>query len=285
MPDYLPDNTKLEKVLQTNNTLLGHCIQRNCNQQIAVQCHFKFYSMDFKSLSKSALGVCAQMERENIAYRLNSGRKLAIEKCVKMGRKKQPKLTKPIKSEYYLRKFLVCPHCGRAITGATSRGGSGYTYSYYFCPTTGKHLRMSADTVNNAFVDYVSGLRPNEAIMQLYYEVLNDLRKENARDIRAVVDKLNCEMDDINKRMNKIEDKYLDGEIDNNAHNRMINRQKAQLKKLEDRRELFETPNRAHIEPQLKYSMSLIDNIDKFFKYAPADAKIRALSSIFPEKN
>ena len=32
------------------------------------------------------------------------------------------------------------------------------------------------------------------------------------------------------------------------------------------------------------YSMSLIDNIDKFFKYAPADAKIRALSSIFSEK-
>lgn len=64
----------------------------------------------------------------------------------------------------------------------------------------------------------------------------------------------------------------------------MINRQKAQLDKLKDRRELLETPNRGKIEPQLKYSMSLIDNIDKFFKYAPADAKIRALSSIFSEK-
>ena len=35
----------------------------------------------------SVLGVCAQIERENIAYRLNSGRKLAIERGVKMGRK------------------------------------------------------------------------------------------------------------------------------------------------------------------------------------------------------
>lgn len=35
----------------------------------------------------SVLGVCAQMERENIYYRLNSGRKLAIEKGVKMGRR------------------------------------------------------------------------------------------------------------------------------------------------------------------------------------------------------
>ena len=35
----------------------------------------------------SVLGVCAQLERENIYYRLSSGRKLAIEKGIKMGRK------------------------------------------------------------------------------------------------------------------------------------------------------------------------------------------------------
>lgn len=35
----------------------------------------------------SCLGLCAEKERENIKFRLNSGRKLAIEKGVKMGRK------------------------------------------------------------------------------------------------------------------------------------------------------------------------------------------------------
>ena len=84
--------------------------------------------------------------------------------------------------------------------------------------------------------------------------------------------------------MNSIEDRYLDNEITKEEYNRMINRQKAQLDKLEDRRELLETPNRGKIEPQLKYSMSLIDNIDKFFQYAPAEVKIRALSSIFSGK-
>ncbi len=143
---------------------------------------------------------------------------------------------------------------------------------------------MSADTVNTAFVDYISSLRPNEAIMQLYLEVMNDLRKENARDIRAVIDKLDTDIYEINERMNKIEDKYLDGEIDIDTYNRMINRQKQQLKAAGDRKELLETPNRGKIEPQLRYSISLIDNIDKFFQYAPADAKIRVLSSIFSEK-
>lgn len=35
----------------------------------------------------TVLGVCAQLERENIAYRLNSGRQQAIAKGVRMGRK------------------------------------------------------------------------------------------------------------------------------------------------------------------------------------------------------
>ena len=199
-------------------------------------------------------------------------------------RRKQPKLTKPLKPEYYLRKFLVCPHCGRAITGATSKGGSGGEYHYYFCPTTGKHLRMQADALNDAFVDYVSGLRPNEAVMRLYYEILNDLRKENARDIRAAVDKLDNEIQELNTRMDKIEDKYLDGEIEKEDYTRMINRVKQQMKNVEDRKELLETPNRGKVEPKLKYSINLIDNIDKFFQYAPAEAKIRALSSIFSGK-
>ena len=199
-------------------------------------------------------------------------------------RKKHPKLTKPIKPEFYLRKFLVCPHCGRAITGATSKGGSGGKYPYYFCPTTGKHIRIKADALNSAFVNYISSLRPNQAIMQLYKEILIDLRKDNAKDIRAMIDDIDKDITEIDERMNKIEDKYLDEEIDKNDYNRMIARQKKQLNALIGKRELLENSNRAKIEPQLKYSIDLIDNIDKFFKYAPAEAKIRALSSIFPEK-
>lgn len=49
----------------------------------------------------SVLGVCAQMERENISYRLNSGRKLAMEKGVKMGRKVGSVKSKEQKQEEY----------------------------------------------------------------------------------------------------------------------------------------------------------------------------------------
>ena len=49
----------------------------------------------------SVLGVCAQLERDNIYYRLSSGRKLAIEKGVKMGRKIGSVKSKEQKQEEY----------------------------------------------------------------------------------------------------------------------------------------------------------------------------------------
>ena len=62
----------------------------------------------------SVLGVCAQMERENIAYRLNSGRKLAIEKGIKMGRKVGSVKTKEQKQEEYA-KVIRSLKAGKSI--------------------------------------------------------------------------------------------------------------------------------------------------------------------------
>lgn len=49
----------------------------------------------------SCLGFCAELERENISYRLNSGRALAIERGVKMGRKTGSVKTKEKKVKEY----------------------------------------------------------------------------------------------------------------------------------------------------------------------------------------
>lgn len=49
----------------------------------------------------AVLGVCAAIERENIAYRLNSGRKQAIANGVRMGRKVGYRQSKKEKKEKY----------------------------------------------------------------------------------------------------------------------------------------------------------------------------------------
>ena len=55
----------------------------------------------FLNIIISILGTCAELERENIRLRLNSGRRQAIEKGVKMGRKEGYRKPKEQKAEEY----------------------------------------------------------------------------------------------------------------------------------------------------------------------------------------
>lgn len=71
----------------------------------------------------SCLGFCAEKERENIKFRLNSGRRLAIERGVKMGRKVGSCKSREQKAEQY-RDVIKCLHKGlsTAETYAVCKG-------------------------------------------------------------------------------------------------------------------------------------------------------------------
>lgn len=127
-------------------------------------------------------------------------------------RKKQPKLTKTVVPELYLRKYLVCPVCGHGITGAFSKGNGG-RYAYYYCNERKQHLHVRAETVNEGFAQYVSALKPHEAILDLYNEILNDLRGQNVRGLEAKAAKLQQQADKLTERIQSVQDKYFDGEI------------------------------------------------------------------------
>lgn len=78
----------------------------------------------------AVLGTCAQIERENIAYRLASGRKQAIAKGVKMGRSVGSKMTDAEREEKYA-EVLKRIRKGDKLTDVLAWArGKGYKVSY-----------------------------------------------------------------------------------------------------------------------------------------------------------
>ena len=200
------------------------------------------------------------------------------------GKKKHtPKLTKPINPDLYLRKFLVCPICGHALTGSESKGNGG-KYAYYHCCHDGKHLRKRADEVNEGFARYVSCLTLNEEVLSLYKEVLTDVRNEQGRETRNKVEDLQKEVRRVEDMLNTLDDKLLSGTISDANYNRISQRYEKQISDLKQQIEVMKNPNRSLIEPKLSYSISLLDNMEGFFRDAPVKVKIKLLGSIFPEK-
>lgn len=70
----------------------------------------------------AVLGTCAQMERENIKFRLNSGRQQYIANGGKLGRKEGSKKTKEQKTEQY-KKVLSDLKAGKSIRDTAKLNG------------------------------------------------------------------------------------------------------------------------------------------------------------------
>ena len=78
----------------------------------------------FAPIMIATLSTCAQLERDNIKFRLNSGRKLAIERGVKMGRKVGSTKTTEQKREEY-RDIISYLKRGYSVRNVAKLSGRG----------------------------------------------------------------------------------------------------------------------------------------------------------------
>ena len=108
--------------------------------------------------------------------------------------------------------------------------------------------------------------------------------KNRYRESKKEVVALQNELSIIQKRIDIIEDKYLDGELTKEQYNRMLERYTKEASTIQQQVEMRENPNRSNIEPKLNYSINLINNIDSYIRNASVGMKIKLISSMFPEK-
>ena len=69
-----------------------------------------------------------------------------------------------------------------------------------------------------------------------------------------------------------------------NTYQKMLNRYNGVIENIKSKIEMLTGTIKTNIEPKLKYSISLINNIDTFIADAPVEVKIKLISSMFPEK-
>ena len=205
-----------------------------------------------------------------------------VQKVLDGKRKSEPKLSKAIDPDLYLRKYIVCPICGHSITGATSTGKGG-KYKYYNCCHDGKHLRRPADYVNDKFATWVGGLRPNKEVLDLYTEVLQDLRGEHKRDVQKKVEALRKDIEKVEALRNGADDRLCEGTLSSEAYTRITERYECQIQELQERIELLQT-NTKGLKEKIDYSVNIIANLGLFMKNAPVKVKCKLLSSMFPQK-
>ena len=113
---------------------------------------------------------------------------------------------------------------------------------------------------------------------------MKDLQQDTKKERKHEADKLSEELNKVAEKMAKLEDKFIEGDIEKSEYNRIMDRYRKVALDLEKQIDILRTPSRSKIEPKLDYSINLINNIDNYIRNAPVEVKIKLIGSMFPEK-
>ncbi len=197
-------------------------------------------------------------------------------------RSKKPKIQKYPHIDYYFYPFLLCPCCGEKITASHSKGRNK-VYAYYHCNHCGKY-RVPADKMNEDILCHIRQIRPCQAVLDLYEEVLNDLRANKFKDINKKKQRIQEDVKKVELRLERLQDRYLDGDISTDEYKSIRQRYSDEIYTLKSQLEIMKTPNRNYIEPQMAYATSFINNMERCILSVEIEGKMEVLNSIFKGK-
>lgn len=199
---------------------------------------------------------------------------------VQLGRKRNAKLPSVINDDFPIKKNLVCPVCGKQITGSKSKGNGGYYY-YYHCASTCK-VRKKRDEVHFLINDMLSVVTLNSGIKNLYKADLEDYLTSNTKDNKTLLNKLEEELKTINKMIDSAEDKLMMDEINKEQFDKMIERYTTKKKECEDNI-LNLAVEKDNSKKYITNSIDLLCNLEKVFNHLSGEAQASFLRVIYPE--
>ena len=197
------------------------------------------------------------------------------------GRKKLQRTKILVDDNLPLRGFLICPQCGRLLSGSASKGCTRYYY-YYHC-TGGCNFRHSAIDLNKKIVDKISEYVRPIPKLKLYKEVIVNRYNEKTKAQKGDIQQITLQLQEENKRLSKARELLLCGDIEAEDYRIMKSEIEARITRLEAK--LTGSVNDSeNIEPLWDRAISNISNLDSLYENGNITQKRKIISSVFPEK-
>jgi len=184
--------------------------------------------------------------------------------------------------EYPLRGVIYCEFCNSLLTASKSRSATGKRYSYYHCNSCRKS-RHASDKLNEVFeqiLDDFTFIRPSKTLYELMVKELFNKGQQNSS---TTLTSLKERLKEINLRIEKLEDLFVDGNIE--KQNYRQNYERYSMTKEEILRTI-EIQNSVGDEYKswLKSGVNILSEMKNHYIQSDITDKQKLISSIFPEK-
>lgn len=198
-------------------------------------------------------------------------------------RKERPNTKIASNENLPLRGYLVCPKCGRMITGSASKGKYSLYYYYHCLASCG--FRHRADDANELFVKELRKYVPHPAVVDLSkmiiakaYQIQFKRKQSGSKQIIEEIDKLNI-------KLSKARELLLNDAIDAGDYKDIKAQCESRIAQLEAQlAEQTNVTSMAKIERQLDRAINTLTQIDIMFEEGTVTEKRNIISSIYPEK-
>ena len=200
--------------------------------------------------------------------------------------------TKKESQELQLRGFLICPKCGKILTGSASKGRKE-RYFYYHCVYP-CNARFKAQNANELFLKVLQKFMPRPGMKEAYKTVLTQTYRSitsKERDDRKV---LKDELDQIQIRISKARELLLSGDLDAADYKTIKQEGEGRISAIKQEGEgrisalearLFSSPaQNQNIEALLDKPLDNLCQLDKLYEEGDLKRKRMIIGSIFPEK-
>lgn len=206
-----------------------------------------------------------------------------VQSLLKQKRKPYKQKREDIQNALPLRGHLICPDCGRILTGGTSKGNGG-KYPYYHCQQTkyGCKHRFSAKDAHRVMVEYLKTFRPSDEVISLFIAVLEDIFYskdcERQKDKKVLEEKILA----LDNRISKIGDEFADGNINAPQYNTLTKRFEEQKNELVMQHSTYlKTP--PELKQYISYSSALLQKIDYYYNNSLPSTQNKLVGLIFPK--
>lgn len=206
-------------------------------------------------------------------------------KCQEVFERRKKKTTtalKAVRDEFPLRGHLICPKCGKMLTGSSSKGKQGVRYPYYHCGKGCKE-RQSAEKVNDSFVKLLNTLNFKPNRLQLLGEIIKDKYANSTEESKQELFRTQQKIDKSKQRLANARMLMLDGDITANEYKELKNEIENSI--IIETRNMIEISNSiSSIDKKIVRNLELLSNIKNTYTERDTEIKRRIISSMFPEK-
>ncbi len=199
------------------------------------------------------------------------------------GRKRNmPNKISTYRDELPLRGHLICPKCGRTLTGSGSTGRSGDKFYYYHC-LKGCKERINAIDTNAAFTQKLKSLRLNSQEINIFMKNLSKRLKDNSSNNNTERIKVATDIEKNKLRLKNAQMLMLDGDISSLEYHEMKTKFEREIMDLSQEQNKFSPAPISH-DKIIDTCKNVILNLDIAYEKADTQIKQRIIGSIFPEK-